>query len=180
MLNGKPLLGVVVAPARMEMYSGGGGFPAERRLILDGSTERLTTARETLDMSSCHALTHVNSEQDRINRCFADDLPKRFHNSVRRVWMWGCGLLALTAISRGSHHLFFQMFTYPWDVVPGLAILRAAEGCDTTWPPSKGSWELGSATQRTGLIAASNKHILEQFVRKFGQQPRSRTRAAGV
>jgi myo-inositol-1(or 4)-monophosphatase len=166
--NGRPCLGAIFVPLKMQLYSGGDGYTAECRSLFDGSVARLQAEQSAASLASCHVLTHVNSEGPKIDGCFEDDFPKRLHYNVRRVWMWGCGLLALASVSRGSHHLFIQRYTYPWDVVPGLAILRAAGGVDSVWPAQmRQPWSFDPASKTQGVVAACNPKVLKTFFRKF-------------
>jgi fructose-1,6-bisphosphatase/inositol monophosphatase family enzyme len=165
--HGQPYLGVILVPSRMELYTGGVGRPAERRLLLDGTVQSLRSDASVVLLGDCCALTHVNSEDENIERCFEGDFPKRLHHAVRRVWMWGCGLLALTAVARGSHHLFVQKVTYPWDVAPGLAILHSAGGFSSSWPaPTRQPWVL-SAQSPGGIVATCNERLMSTFFEHF-------------
>jgi myo-inositol-1(or 4)-monophosphatase len=166
--DGEPILGVIFSPSRMELYSGCKNQGAERRMIHEGGVEELVAQKGLDELAAAHVVTHINSEENLIDLCFQDDFPKRLHRSARRVWMWGCGLLSLIAVARGSHHLFVQRHTYPWDVVPGLAILRAAGGVDSIWPSNDPkAWILPGPESPQGLIAASNERLMASFFREF-------------
>lgn len=166
--RGQPYFGLILVPARMELYTGGVGRPAERRLLLEGTVQSLRTDPTVTQLRECCTLTHINSEDANIARCFEGDFPRRLHGAVRRVWMWGCGLLALTAVSRGSHHLFVQRVTYPWDVAPGLAILHAAGGVSSDWPaPARRAWSLPTGGERRGVVAAASEQVLNAFFKHF-------------
>lgn len=166
--EGKPYMGAILVPSRMELYTGGKGRPAERRLLLEGGAERMQSDHRVTELCKCHTLTHVNSEEENIDLCFKGGFPKRLHHAVSRVWMWGCGLMGLLALSRGSHHLFVQRVTYPWDLVPGLAILHSAGGVDSAWPCKKpGPWTLRRWRAHRGVAAACNEEVLKAFRREF-------------
>ena len=166
--NNKPCLGAIYAPSRMELYTGGEGRPAECRFVNEGGTERMRSESSIYNLDMCHVITHINSEHKNIDLCFKNNFPRKLHYAVRRVWMWGCGLLSLVAISRGSFHLFVQRITYPWDVVPGLAILRSAGGVDSIWPNSLcETWSLNKWKTNPGIVAAGNKKLLRTFIERF-------------
>jgi fructose-1,6-bisphosphatase/inositol monophosphatase family enzyme len=85
--------------------------------------------------------------------------------------MWASGLGALTVVSSGTHHVFVQRVTYPWDVVPGLALLRAAGGAHCVWPPQRDEkgkpmpWCLPPLGERSGILAACNDTVLRDAVK---------------
>ena len=161
--HGRPVLGAILCPTNMELYTGGVKRPAERRRLLDGTSQALFTDKATTKLDDCYTLSHINSTPRQIKLCFEHDFPMRLHKAVRRVWMWGCGLVAMTAVARGTHHLFVQREMEPWDLVPGLALVRAAGGESSLWPAAKPQeWELQYSSAATGVVAAANKQIMEQ------------------
>jgi len=162
--HGQPHLGAIFLPSQMLLFAGGVGRKATVRNLRDGSVHTLHADQKMKQLDQCWTLTHVNSQPDEIAHCFSDDLPRRLHDQVRRVWMWGCGLVALAALARGTHHLFVQRVIWPWDIVPGLALVHAAGGVSTAWPsPRPEPWRF-TGQLKTDVIVACNQHILDAAV----------------
>lgn len=147
-------------PSQMLLYAGGVGRRATVRNLRDGTVQVLSTDKQMKALGDCWTLTHINSRPEEIEICFSDDGPRRLHNSVRRVWMWGCGLISLMALARGTHHLFAQRVIWPWDIVPGLAIVHAAGGVSCTWSrETTQPWRLSNRLA-SDVITACNAGIL--------------------
>ena len=165
MRHGEPYLGAIFVPSQLLLYTGGVERQATVRNLGDGAVRTLKADKEIGRLSDCWTLTHISSDPENLEHCFQNDIPRRLHENVRRVWMWGSGLISLTALIRGSHHLFVQRVTYPWDIVPGLAILHAAGGVSTCWPdPEPGLWRFSDEI-KSGVIAACNQPILDAAVK---------------
>lgn len=168
---GEPYMGALFLPAEMLLISGGVNRPAAMRSLRDGSVQTLRTDQDMKVLDQCWTLTHINSTAGEIDHCFVDNLPKRLHQSVRRVWMWGCGLIALSAVARGTHHLFVQRVIWPWDIVPGLAIVHAAGGLSTAWPtPEPQPWRFTGKLQ-SDVIVACNADILTAATKALATKP---------
>lgn len=158
--HGKPHLGAVFVPSQMLLYAGGVGRPATVRNLRDGALQTLKADAKMKKLDECWTLTHVNSRPEEVERGFAHDIPRRLHDAVRRVWMWGCGLISLSALARGTHHLFAQRVIWPWDIVPGLALVHAAGGVSSVWPdPDAKPWTFTGELQ-SDVIAACNEDVL--------------------
>ena len=93
--SGQPFMGAVFVPSRMELYTGGVGRRAECFSFANSTVTALSTDKSVDALKECRTITHINSEPELVDVCFAKKFPKRLHKSVRRVWMWGCGLLSL-------------------------------------------------------------------------------------
>jgi myo-inositol-1(or 4)-monophosphatase len=165
--RGQPYFGAIYLPAQMLLFAGGVGRPATVRSLRDGTVHILQADQEMKDLGKCWTLTHINSKADEIACGFEHDLPRRLHDAVRRVWMWGCGLISLTALARGTHHLFAQRVIWPWDIVPGLALVHAAGAKSTVWPaPEAKPWAF-TGVLKSDVIVACNAEILQAAVATF-------------
>jgi fructose-1,6-bisphosphatase/inositol monophosphatase family enzyme len=162
--HGKPHLGAIFVPSQMLLFAGGVGRKATVRNLRDGSVQTLKADQTMKDLGKCWTLTHINSRPEEVACGFAHDIPRRLHDAVRRVWMWGCGLVSFTALARGTHHLFAQRVIWPWDVVPGLALAHAAGAVSTAWPsPQPREWTF-TGTLKSDVVAACNPEILRAAV----------------
>ena len=150
----------------MELFTGGIGRQAECYSLATSTVTILSTDKSIEKLSDCHTLSHINSEQRLLDICFADDFPYKLHQKVRRVWMWGCGLISLLSIAKGGYHLFVQHITYPHDVVPGLAILESAGGAWTTLPEGT-TLEWDPTELHAGIVGACSHTVLDRFLREF-------------
>ena len=160
LVDGKPFMGAIYTPARMELCTGGVGRTAQCFSLANSSVKPFSSDQSVDELAGCHTITHINSDPRRLELCFENDLPRRLHQSVRRVWMWGCGLLSILSVARGGHHLFVQRITYPHDIVPGLAILEAAGGAWSTIP-ARASLCWDPDREHIGIVAASSDRILQ-------------------
>lgn len=164
--DGKPFMGAIFVPSSMELYSGGVGRQAQCYSLANSTVTTLNTDKSIDKLSNCRTLSHINSEQDLVDICFENNFPYKLHKKVRRVWMWGCGLLSLLSVAKGGHHLFVQRVTYPHDIVPGLAILESAGGAWATLPTGT-SLRWDPSEIHVGIVAACSEEIRNCFLREF-------------
>jgi fructose-1,6-bisphosphatase/inositol monophosphatase family enzyme len=164
--NGSPFMGAIFVPSRMELYTGGVGREAKCHSLSNGAVRVIHTSSEVGDLGDCHALSHINSESPRLDKCFENDFPRELHREVRRVWMWGSGLLAGVSVAQGCHHLFVQRITYPYDLVPYLPIIESAGGIWRTIPgDSSLCWD--ASNRDVGIVVACNQRIMNQVAQAF-------------
>lgn len=141
---GQPVLGVVAAPARREVFVGGRGI-------------RATCNGVPIAVSSCDridtALLGTGFGYDRRTR--VDELLKRLRRAlmishgVRRA---GAAAIDLCELAAGRLDGFWEEGLHPWDLAAGVAIINAAGGSVTAFD--------GRAHDLfAGLTVASNSRI---------------------
>lgn len=164
--QGQPYLGTIYVPSLMELYSGGIGREAKCLCLADGSVKCVHTDNSVRKLSECRTLFHFNTVPKRLEVCFENDLPRQLALSVKRVWMWGCGLLSAISVACGGHHVFLQRVTYPYDIIPALPILNSA-GAVWQTIPSQSSLIWNPERKHVGIIVSSSETILNQVLKKF-------------
>lgn len=120
---GRPVFGVVHAPARRETFVGGTGVPAAR--VDDASGERTAIAPSSVvDPSRALVGTGYSSDVE-LNAWTSTRLVRLVHEArdVRRV---GGATLELCDVACGRLDAFFQRGLGPWDVAAAWAILMAS------------------------------------------------------
>jgi myo-inositol-1(or 4)-monophosphatase len=120
MHHGRPVLGVVLAPARREVFVGGHGLPAT-------CNERPIRVSQVPDIA--HALLGTGFPYDRRER-----MPQILHwlgRALQRahcVRRGGSAALDLCEVAAGRLDGFYEPGLQPWDICAGSAIVEAAGG----------------------------------------------------
>ena len=118
--HGRPVLGVVYAPFRDELFTGGEGIPAE----LNGralAVSKADTLKEALVGTG-----FVFMEPERLDLVLAVLRTVLLEShGVRRA---GSAALDLCDVAAGRLDAFYETGLAPWDVVAGQAIVEAAGG----------------------------------------------------
>ena len=147
--HGQPVLGVVLAPARREMFVGGLGLPAT-------CNERPLRVSQVGSMAQ--ALVATGFPYDRRQRlpqllAWLGRALERSH-CVRRG---GSAALDLCELAAGRLDAFYEPGLMPWDLAAGAAILEAAGGQIT-------GFDGGPHDLFAGNTLASNGHIHGELV----------------
>jgi myo-inositol-1(or 4)-monophosphatase len=120
MRHGVPVLGVVLAPARREIFVGGEGLPAT-------CNDRPIHVSQVPDLA--HALVATGFPYDRRER-----LPQllgwlgRALERAHCVRRGGSAALDLCEVAAGRLDAFYEPGLQPWDLCAGQAIVQAAGG----------------------------------------------------
>lgn len=153
--RGRPLVGVVAAPARGLLWRGIVGTGAERLVLAPGdrpqaARERRTIQARTPPMGALIAL---------VSRSHLDPATEAYlahRNPAERI---SCGSsLKFCKIAEGSADLYPRLSpTFEWDVAAGHAVLAAAGGAVTT--PEGVPLAYGRPDCRvTGFIASGDRN----------------------
>ncbi len=152
----KPYIGVVYDPIKCELYYAREGEPAFIEYVDLGVKQTMHPAAET-KLAEAVVMTHLTTnrqEREKMTSCLLDAIA----NEVRHIRMLGSGQLALTYVAHGRFHVFMNNYTYPWDQVAGVVIVRCAGGTVTDF--NGGPWTLGS----TSIIACNNEAIHDRLL----------------
>jgi 3'(2'), 5'-bisphosphate nucleotidase len=149
--NGKPCVGVVVAPARNELFSGAAGKAFHCRLAQDGKIdERRQIATRAVDLNTIAAVVSA-SHADARSAALLDRM------TVERKLSIGSSLkFCLVAAGEADIYPRFGR-TMQWDTAAGDAVLRNAGGC-TTRPD--GSLLTYGPSGADGINAFENPHFI--------------------
>ncbi|MCA8966393.1 MAG: inositol monophosphatase [Planctomycetes bacterium] len=123
---GRPVVGVVHAPALGETFVATAGGGAERRFA-DGRSERLqvTATTELADALLATGFSYVRNEPGRDDNSgrLAKVLP--LCRDLRRL---GSAELDLCLVAAGSYDGYWELYLQPYDVAAGALIVREAGG----------------------------------------------------
>ncbi len=141
---GRPVLGVVSAPARDELFVGGLGLAA-------------SCNGEPLSVSGCRtidgALIGTGFPYDRRDKIDELFVPLRralmVSQGVRRA---GAAAIDLCELAAGRLDGFFEQGLHPWDVVAAVAIIEAAGGKVTSYDGGPHDLFAGRTVASNGLI----------------------------
>ncbi|WP_045838154.1 3'(2'),5'-bisphosphate nucleotidase CysQ [Hyphomicrobium sp. 99] len=147
--NGRPQLGVVVAPARRELFSGNGSISYKCQLSDDQTIRersRITTATPSNLLSAVASASHENAE----TKDFLDRLPIGKKLSVGSS-------LKFCLVATGEADIYPRFgTTMQWDTAAGDAVLRGAGGCTLTCDGR----ELGYGAKDPDTKALQNPHFV--------------------
>jgi 3'(2'), 5'-bisphosphate nucleotidase len=120
--SGAPAIGVVVAPGRNELFSGGGGVSYRCRLSSDGlvdERERIATRLPCEPMTAVVSASHTNTETNSFLDRTVIDQKLSIGSSLK---------FCLVAAGRADIYPRLGR-TMQWDTAAGDAVLRNAGGC---------------------------------------------------
>ena len=150
--GGRPVLGVVHAPALRQTFWGAPGQGA-----YEG--DRPVAVSVTPMLSEALVATGFAYDVDRVPDHNLDNLARlaRLTRGVRRI---GSAALDLAYVASGRFDAFWELHLRPWDVAGGAAIVLAAGGTLTD-VRGGGNWLFG------GTLVASNGIIHEELRRNL-------------
>jgi myo-inositol-1(or 4)-monophosphatase len=149
-INGRPVLGVVEAPALSWSFSGtitGGGSSLNGKAIVPSRTDRLGSA--LLVTGFPYQRNPVQSNLPEFSALTA---------AAQGTRRFGSAALDLCFVACGWLDGYWERALHPWDLVAGAAIVLGAGGQATDLDGSPFDGE-------TGRVLASNGHIHEQMMR---------------
>jgi myo-inositol-1(or 4)-monophosphatase len=149
-INGRPVLGVVEAPALSWSFSGtitGGGSSLNGKAIVPSRTDRLASA--LLVTGFPYQRNPVQSNLPEFTALTA---------AAQGTRRFGSAALDLCFVACGWLDGYWERALHPWDLVAGSAIVLGAGGqaTDLDGTPFDGE---------TGRVLASNGHIHDQMMR---------------
>jgi myo-inositol-1(or 4)-monophosphatase len=154
---GKPVIGVVHAPARRETFVGGDGIPA----TCNG--QQISVSIES-DLRCC--LVATGFPYDRAQRL--DEITVWFRRVLERcqdLRRAGAASLDLCEVAAGRLDGFYEVGLRPWDTAAGQAIVEAAGGVVT-------DFDGGRHDLFSGRTLASNGRIHQELQAIVAHQPR--------
>ena len=153
----RPLCAAVYHPPRGELFvgiigSGGVVIDVVKRAIAPMRPRRNGVLREAVVAS------HLTSQTEAMMKFVASPLP-HLCTAVRRVLMFGSGLLQLAWVAAGRLDAFLQPVAGgSWDVIPGAILVASAGGAVTA---CDGTFDAGGAFRLDGtsVLAAGNSGL---------------------
>lgn len=151
--HGRPVLGVVHAPALGETYAGGRGIPTTR----NGLPIRVSAVREL--SRSLLATGFPYDRRERLDALLA--IVKRAIMSAHDLRRAGSAALDLCTVAAGRLDGFFEQGLAPWDVVAGQAIVEAAGGLVTGYDGAPHDPYAGHLLATNGSIHAQLQAMVQ-------------------
>jgi myo-inositol-1(or 4)-monophosphatase len=153
-LAGRPVLGALYDPLRGEMFlaAEGLGVSCNRKPISVSPTASLDRSSLGLGHNQRVAVADFSDDIDRLLSTGA---------SFRQV---GAGALMLAYVAAGRVDSYFERHMWPWDAVAGLALIRAAGGVTTAYPPE------GTPIARGALVLASGATLFGPLREAIGPE----------
>lgn len=147
------LLGVTYDPIRDELFESeiGKGAYLNESPIRVSTVSSLKKSLVGLDLGYSHNLGVQMLET--VNRLWGH---------VHCVRLMGSSSLGLAYVACGRVSLYFHRYLFPWDIAPGLLMVREAGG-------EVLNWQGKPANINDKELVASNHKLQREFLRHFGQ-----------
>jgi len=120
--NSKPIMSTLYNPVKKELYYSEKG---------KGSTlnDKKIHVSENNIIENSVAMTHLSSRESPRKRTIFQ-LNSIFEN-IMHMRMYGSGLASMSYVAHGRFNIFFNIVTYPWDILPGVLLVEEAGGTVT-------------------------------------------------
>jgi len=138
----KPIISTIYNPIKDELYFaevGQGTTLNNKRIIVN----------DNFELKNSVVMTHISSKKDaRARTILALDsiFKKTLHMRI-----FGSGLAAMSYVASGKFDVFFNVKTYPWDILPGALLVQEAGGVVTDIEGNK------ITTESTSVLATNGK-----------------------
>jgi myo-inositol-1(or 4)-monophosphatase len=150
----KPHTGIIYNPIADELFwaqNGKGGFDVR------GKRQPLETSDETA-LAKSVIMTHLTSTKEQRVKVTESGFLETIVSASRHVRMLGSGQLALAFVASGKFQVFLNNFTYPWDQLAGVVLVKAAGGVVTDFFGNEWTWD------SPGILACNNEKIHSQML----------------
>lgn len=143
-----PIISAVYNPIKDELCfaeAGKGATLNGKRIIVN----------ENFDIKNSVVMTHISSKKDaRARTILALDsiFKKTLHMRI-----FGSGLAAMSYVASGKFDVYFNVKTYPWDILPGALLVQEAGGVVTDIEGNK-------ITTESSSVLATNGKVHEQML----------------
>lgn len=147
------LLGVTYDPVRHELFQAQVGEGAS----LNESPIRVST------------INSLRRSLVGLDLGYSQDRGRQMLETVNRLWgqvhcirLMGSSSLGIAYVACGRVSLYFHRYLFPWDIAPGLLLVREAGGEVVDWQGNR-------ANYRDTELIASNLKLQREFLQRFGQ-----------
>lgn len=145
----KPLISAIYNPSKSDLYF------AE---IGKGATlnDKRITVNENFELKNSIIMTHISSKKEARGRTILA-LESIFRKTLH-MRMFGSGLAAMSYIANGKFDVYFNVQTYPWDIMPGALLVQEAGGVVTDILGNK-------ITNESTSVLATNGKVHDQMLK---------------
>lgn len=144
----QPLISAIYNPTKDDLYfaeAGKGATLNGKRIVVN----------ENFDLKNSVVMTHISSKKDaRARTILALD---SIFNKTLHMRIFGSGLAAMTYVANSKFDIFFNVKTYPWDILPGALLVQEAGGLVTDIEGNK-------ITTESSSVLATNGKVHEQML----------------
>src|SRR3989338_8603284 len=152
--NNIPLISAIYNPARDELYF------AERGKGATLNNKKINV-NKNFDLRNSVVMTHISSKKDaRARTIVALDT---IFNKTLHMRIFGSGLAAMTYVASGKFDIFFNISTYPWDILPGALLVEEAGGIVTDVQGKKITTDSKSVLATNGKVHADMLRLLQDI-----------------
>jgi myo-inositol-1(or 4)-monophosphatase len=145
--NNVPVIGITYDPLRKELFmaeAGKGAFLNGKKISVT-PTDKLEKALVCCDLG--YKLEKGKETLELLNKLWGKIAGSR---------LLGSAALGLAYVAAGRISLYFHHVTYPWDIAPGILLVREACG-------EAVDWQNNPAEIKESTIIASNHELVQQF-----------------
>jgi len=121
--------------------------------------KRIRVSRRN-DIHNCLIMTHLSSRKV-ARQLTIRQLETLFQHNMR-IRLFGCGLAGLTYIAQGTLDVFYNLLTYPWDILPGALLVKEAGGKVTETNGHKLTASSTSVLATNGKFHTPILHLIRQ------------------
>jgi len=150
--NQQPLISAIYNPAKDDLY-----FSEYNK----GATlnNKRIDVNNNFDLKNSIIMTHISSKKDARARTILA-LESIFQKTLH-MRMFGSGLTAMSYIASGKFDVFFNVKTYPWDILPGALLVSEAGGVVTDINGNKITNQSTSVLATNGKVHSQMLKLLE-------------------
>jgi myo-inositol-1(or 4)-monophosphatase len=144
----QPIISAIYNPIKDELYfaeAGKGATLNDKRIIVN----------ENFDLKNSVVMTHISSKKDARARTILalDNIFKK----TLHMRIFGSGIAAMSYVASGKFDVYFNVKTYPWDILPGALLVQEAGGVVTDIEGNK-------ITTESSSVLATNGKVHEQML----------------
>jgi myo-inositol-1(or 4)-monophosphatase len=123
--------------------------------------EKKITVNRNFELKNSVIMTHISSKKEARARTILA-LDSIFKKTLH-MRMFGSGLAAMSYVASGKFDVFFNVQTYPWDILPGALLIQEAGGLVTDIEGNEITTESTSILATNGKVHDQMLHLLEDI-----------------
>lgn len=150
----KPIISTIYNPIKDELYlaeRGEGAMLNDKGIIVN----------DNFELKNSVVMTHLSSKKEARTRTIP--ALENIFSKTMHMRMFGCGLAAMCYIASGKFDIFFNVKTYPWDILPGTLLVEEAGGTVTDIKGGKINYESTSVLATNGKVHDQILKLLEDI-----------------
>ena len=150
----KPIISAIYNPIKDQL------FFAEKGKGATLNDKKITVSNNSRLKNSI-VMTHLSSDKEARARTIV--ALGNIFNKTMHMRFFGSSLAVMTYIASGKFDVFFNVKTYPWDVLPGALLIEEAGGIVTEIDGEKITYESTSVLATNGMVHDQMLKLLENI-----------------